>query len=61
MNQSYTSVGGLGSTGGIVQVCVNQQYVYICADGWDMREADVVCRSQGYQAPYYGTYPLGDS
>ena len=54
----YTSVGSLSSTGGIVQVCVNQQFVYICADGWDSREADVVCRSQGYEVPFYGTYPL---
>ena len=56
VNQSYSFIDGLSSTGGIVQVCVNQQFGYICGDGWDDREADVVCRSQSssYQAPYYG-------
>ena len=54
VNQSYSFIDGLSSIGGIVQVCINQQYVYICADGWDDREAEVVCRSQGYRAPYYG-------
>ena len=56
VNQSYSFIDGLSSTGGIVQVCVNQQFGYICADSWDDREADVVCRSQSssYQAPYYG-------
>ena len=58
VNQSYSFVDGLSSTGGIVQVCINQQFGYICADGWDNREADVVCRSQStsYQAPYYGMH-----
>ena len=60
VNQIYSSVDGLSSTGGIVQVCVNQQFGYICADGWDDREANVVCSSQGYQTPYYGTTLLGD-
>ena len=59
MNQSFTSDGGLFSTGGIVQVCINQQFGYICADDWDNREANVVCRSQGYQDPFYGKPLLG--
>jgi serine protease 12 (motopsin) len=58
MNQSYSFVDGLSSTGGIVQVCINQQFGYICADGWDDREAEVVCRSQGFQAPFYGMVHL---
>ena len=56
VNQSYTYSNGLLTVGGVVQVCVNQQYVYICADDWDNREADVVCRSHGFQSPYYGMY-----
>ena len=57
VNQSYTSPNGLNAVSGVVQVCVNQQYGYVCADNWDNREADVVCRSLnfGYQAPHYGT------
>ena len=55
VNQSYASNDGLNAVSGVVKVCVDQQYVYICADDWDDREADVVCRSlnYGYQAPYY--------
>ena len=39
---------------GTVQVCIDKQYRYVCADGWDNREADVVCRtlSFSYRAPY---------
>ena len=56
VNQSYISPNGLNAVSGVVQVCVNQQYGYVCADNWDDREADVVCRSLSftYQAPYYG-------
>ena len=41
---------------GVVQVCINQRYGYVCADDWDNREADVVCRSFSsyYQPQYYG-------
>ena len=55
VNQSYTSTTGLTATGGVVQVCVNREYGYVCADDWDDREAEVVCRSSfGYRAPYFG-------
>ena len=55
VNSSFLAYG-LFVISGIVQVCVNQWYGYICADNWDDREADVVCRSlsNGYKAPYYG-------
>ena len=41
---------------GTVQVCINQQYGYVCSDAWDDHQADVVCRSisSSYRAPYYG-------
>ena len=39
---------------GTVQVCINGQYVYICSNDWDDREANVICRSMGYHPPYYG-------
>ena len=55
VNQSYTSTTGLTATGGVVQVCVNREYGYVCADDWDDREAEVVCSSSfGYRAPYFG-------
>ena len=57
VNQSrYLSSSGLSAISGVVQVCVNQQYGYVCADNWDDNEAEVVCRSQSfrYRAPYYG-------
>ena len=61
VNQSSLFNDGLNSIGGIVQVCINQQYGYVCADGWDNREAEVVCRSQGYRAPYYGVHTKDQS
>ena len=56
VHQSYTSPYGLNIASGVVQVCINQQYGYVCADNWDDKEADVVCRSLSfsYRAPYYG-------
>ena len=54
VNRSFTSTGGLRSIGGVVQVCVNREYGYVCTDDWDNREAEVVCRSFGYRAPYFG-------
>ena len=55
VNQSYTSTTGLTATAGVVQVCVNREYGYVCADDWDDREAEVVCSSSfGYRAPYFG-------
>ena len=58
VNQTYTSPGGLTSVSGVVQVCINQQYVYVCSDNWDNREAEVVCKSlsSSYEAPYYGKH-----
>ena len=40
VNQSSTFANSLQVVSGVVLVCVNQQYVYICADNWDNREAD---------------------
>jgi hypothetical protein len=54
VNQSYSS-NGLTATSGVVQVCVNREYGYVCADDWDNREAEVVCGGRfGYRAPYFG-------
>ena len=34
VNRSYTSSNGLATVSGVVQVCVNQRYGYVCADDW---------------------------
>ena len=50
------STDDLETISAAVLVCVNQQYVYVCADNWDNREADVACRSyySVYRPPHYG-------
>ena len=56
MNATYNYFNGLSSVFGVVQVCVDQQFVYVCSDGWDDREAQVACRTYNgnYRPPYYG-------
>ncbi len=56
VNRTFRFDNDLESFSGVVQVCVDGKYVYVCADNWDNREADVVCRSYAsyYQPPYYG-------
>ena len=33
---------------GLVEVCLDGQFGVICDDGWDEREALVVCKELGY-------------
>ena len=40
-------VNGTASTG-LVEVCVNNTYISVCYDGWDILDAGVVCRHLGY-------------
>ena len=56
VNRSFNSVNGLSSTYGVVQVCVNRQFGYVCSEGWDDREAEVACRTYNYnyRPPFYG-------
>ena len=58
MNRTYSGTIDLSAISGVVLVCLNGQYGYVCADNWDDREADVVCRSISslYRAPYYGMF-----
>ena len=53
---TFSTPNGLSAISAVIQVCVNQQYGYVCADNWDDKEADVACRSfrSWYQSPYYG-------
>ena len=59
-NQTYNYFNSLNSVSGVVRVCVNQQFVYVCSDGWDEREAQVACRTYNYnyRPPYYGEMVL---
>ena len=48
--------GSLSSTsGGVVQMCVNQTRHLICDDGWDVFSASALCQTLGYSP--YGTMP----
>ena len=40
--------GGHMATGGIVEVFANGQWGTICDDGWDDRDAAVICRMIGF-------------
>ena len=42
--------GGLISTEGNVQVCVNGEFAGVCDSDWDYKDAFVVCRELGYPA-----------
>ena len=33
---------------GIVEVCVNENYIRVCDDGWENRDASVVCSQMGF-------------
>ena len=56
VNTTFGSVNGMTSVYGVVQVCINQQFGYVCSEGWDDREAEVACRTYNYnyRPPFYG-------
>ena len=58
-------VGGGSENEGHVEVCSGMLWGSICDDGWDSREASVVCRQLGYSSEqehavvpgaFFGTY-----
>ena len=40
-------IGGASDSEGLVQLCINGTYTILCRDGWDTRDASVVCRQLG--------------
>ena len=51
VNRSTILIEGQRVYSGVVQVCVNGKYGYVCANDWGNKEADVVCRSNYYSPP----------
>lgn len=49
----YTAEGAF-YIGGEVAICHNESYGTICGQGWDERDATVVCRQLNYIPPIYG-------
>lgn len=41
-------IQGLSTREGLVQVYLNNTWVWVCDKHWDKRDADVVCRELGY-------------
>ena len=36
------------ATSGIVNICINNMWITICGNGWDINDATVVCKSIGF-------------
>ena len=47
-NGDVRLVGGSGSHEGRVEVCINEAWGSICSNGWDDKDADIVCKQLGF-------------
>ena len=41
-------VGGSGSYEGNVQICIDDEWGWVCDNSWDFYDAEVVCRQLGF-------------
>ena len=41
-------INGTTPDDGRVEICLDGTWGAVCGDGWDYRDADVVCRQLGY-------------
>ena len=57
-NTTYSNINGDNVYGGRVEVCYNATYRPICDEGWNDRDAAVICNYNGYGSPYYRMYDL---
>jgi len=47
-NPPVRLIQGLSAREGLVQVYLNNTWVWVCDQQWDKQDADVVCRELGY-------------
>ena len=39
---------GTNESNGLVEICRHRTWGAVCSDGWDERDAEVVCRQLGF-------------